>query len=196
MSKPTEKSLEQAHYILKYLRGTIEDGVTFSGSDLTFISYVDASYGSAESSKSRTGITFKLGKDNGSFHSVSAVQKCVTASSAEAEYVGLFEAGKYIVWLRQLMAELGHPQSKPTTLYTDNQSAMLMAKGRGQHRKTKHVDMRYHYTRELVMKHNAVTLEYCPSKDNLADVLTKAKSPEDFGLDKKKLMNIKLVNSV
>ena len=71
-----------------------------------------------------------------------------------------------------------------------------MAKGRGQHRKTKHVDMRYHYTRELVMKHNAVNLEYCPSKDNLADVLTKPKSPEDFGLEKK-LMNITpVVNSV
>ena len=63
-------------------------------------------HGSAEGSKSRMGITFKHGEDNGSFHSVSAAQKCVTASSAEAEYVGRFEAGKYIVWLRQLMAEL------------------------------------------------------------------------------------------
>jgi hypothetical protein len=94
------------------------------------------------------------------------------AGSTETEYVGMYEAATEIVFLRNLLCELGFPQKSATVLYEDNQSAIHMVNGRGSFQKSKHVNVKYHYTRDLIKK-GLIDVVYCPTKEMRADVLTK-----------------------
>ena len=50
--------------------------------------------------------------------------------------------------LRRLLASIGIPQTKPTTIFTDSQSAMGLAVSPEFHSRTKHVDVKFHFLRE------------------------------------------------
>ena len=76
--------------------------------------------------------------------------KLLALSSTEAEYLALFEASKTIMWLRQFLSELGYPPSTPTIIYEDNKSAINIIQNGNDKGRTKHMDIRYHYIRELV----------------------------------------------
>lgn len=90
----------------------------------------------------------------------------------EAEYVALSEAAHEVVWLRNLLKELNVEQVKPTVLFEDNKSCLDFV-ALDQHKKrTKHIDTRYHYTRELSSS-GVIELRYCPSEEMVADILTK-----------------------
>ena len=90
-------------------------------------------------------------------------------SSTEAEYIGMFEASKLIMWLRQLLCELGVIMTQPTILYEENKSAIHIALNGNDKGRTKHMDVRYHYIRELV-KEGAITVEYMPTLSMTADI--------------------------
>ena len=64
--------------------------------------------------------------------------------------MGQSDAGSEIVWLRGLLEDLGVTPNGPTTLYADNQGAIRLANNPENHRRTKHIAVRYHYTRELI----------------------------------------------
>ena len=65
------------------------------------------------------------------------------------------------------------PLAAPTILYSDNQSAIALARDNQYHSRTKHIDIRSHFIREAV-KNGILTLNYCPTDDMVADILTKA----------------------
>jgi hypothetical protein len=110
---------------------------------------------------------------DGAFYARSQKMKLLTpAGSTETEYVGMYEAATEIVFLRNLLCELGFPQKSATVLYEDNQSAIHMVNGRGSFQKSKHVNVKYHYTRDLIKK-GLIDVVYCPTKEMRADVLTK-----------------------
>ena len=54
------------------------------------------------------------------------------------------------MWLRQFLLELGYPPSKPTILYEDNKSAIHIVHNGNDKCRTKHIDIRYDYVRDLV----------------------------------------------
>ena len=54
------------------------------------------------------------------------------------------------VWLRNMLAELGLQKEGPITLFVDNQGAMRLANNPENHKRTKHINIRYHYIRELI----------------------------------------------
>jgi hypothetical protein len=87
----------------------------------------------------------------------------------------MYEAATEIVFLRNLLSELGFPQRDATVLYEDNQSAIHMVNGRGSFQKSKHVNVKYHYTRDLIKK-GLVNVVYCKTSDMRADILTKGLS--------------------
>ena len=93
-------------------------------------------------------------------------------SSTEAEYIALWEAGKEVSWLRNLHKELGLTQEKPTMLISDSTGAVSIAKNLLFHKRTKHIDSRFHWVREKVQAGRFVT-EFCPSQEQTADMLTK-----------------------
>jgi len=99
--------------------------------------------------------------------------KLVTLSSTESEYVALCLAVKEAVYLRGLLNSIGFKQHGPTVIYEDNQSTIKMVYNDLNHQTTKHIAPKYHYTKEQVQR-NIVKIEYIPTEEQLADLLTKA----------------------
>lgn len=187
-NSPTGLHRRMLKRIMKYLVGTAEVGLTYcSDSDWDLVGWADASFATRDGSKSQTGYCFALGQQNASFYARSQKQNLVTLSSTEAEYVALFHAATEVVYLRRLLKSMGFEQRDPTLIYQDNQSTILWANGQRQHQRTKHINVKYHYIQELV-QNEVVELEYLPTTDMVADVLTKSLLAERFQAPARKLM--------
>jgi hypothetical protein len=111
--------------------------------------------------------------DGGAISWSSRKQELVTLSTAEAEYVATMHTAKEALWLQRLIHELFPLLKQPMLLYCDNQSTLKLIHDDNYHARTKHIDMRYHFIRQ-VAQNGALVLMYCPSEDMTADALTKA----------------------
>jgi hypothetical protein len=94
-------------------------------------------------------------------------------STTEAEYVAATHAAKEAMWLKTLIGEVMGDSVGPMTLFSDNQSAIALSKDHQYHARTKHIDIRFHFVR-WVVEEGKINLKYCPTNDNVADILTKA----------------------
>lgn len=122
--------------------------------------------------KSYSGYCFKI---CGSVVSWESRKQCsVALSSTEAEYVAISEASREAVYLRNMLGELVENFSC-ITLYNDNQSAQKLCLNPALHKRSKHIDIKYHFIREMISK-NIVSVNYLASNDMPADILTKALS--------------------
>ena len=106
-------------------------------------------------------------------------QSVVALSTAEVEYIAACMAAREAVWLRKLLAGLSGQSLEPIVIHCDNQSCVKMSINPVQHNKTKHVEMKYHYVREMVQRH-AMQLRYIPTNEQIVDVLTKPLSQGKF----------------
>ena len=102
-------------------------------------------------------------------------QKVVALSSAEAEFRGIAKGIIEVLWIRKLLDELNFQQKEACNLYCDNKVAISISKNPVQHDRTKHVEI----DKEKLEK-KIISLPFIRSKDQLADILTKAVSPEAF----------------
>lgn len=168
--------------ILRYLKGTTNFGLSYTRSDNSgCVGFSDSDWaGDSNDRKSTSGYLFFIGSAPVSWRSKK--QSCVALSSAEAEYVALACAAQEAMWLRQLLSEISGG-AETILIYEDNQSAIQMAKNPQFHGRSKHIDIRYHFIRDVVNK-KCVTLEYCPTDQMIADMLTK-------GLGKDKFSNLR-----
>lgn len=161
-------------HVLRYLKATQHLGITiqrFADNPLTLYAYCDSDWGGNADRKSISGFFFIF---CGSIVSwMTKAQSTIALSSTEAEYIACTETGRQLIHLRRLLHELGCPQQGPTTIFTDNQSAKALSTNSNFHARTKHFDIRHHWIRELVSSQQA-TLEWCPTEDMIADMLTKA----------------------
>ena len=85
-------------------------------------------------------------------------------------------AAKEALWLRSLLSQLFDITLEPTTLFSDNQSAIALTKDHQYHARTKHIDIRFHFIRWIV-ENRSLRLVYCPmapTNEMVADTLTKA----------------------
>ena len=106
-------------------------------------------------------------------------QISVATSSCHAEIVAASEAAKEAKYYREFATELGFPQTQPTPLLVDNTAAINLSYNPEHHNRTKHIDRRHFYVRELVEDH-VLHVQYVNSADNLADFFTKALPPRQF----------------
>jgi hypothetical protein len=106
-------------------------------------------------------------------------QSIVALSSTEAEYIAYGEAVQEILWLRQLLQEIQQPSGGPTILRCDNQSAIALATHDKHHQRTKHINVRHHFLRQHVQE-GTIRMEWVPSQEQLADILTKPLGPTAF----------------
>lgn len=90
----------------------------------------------------------------------------------EAEYVSAVSLGQEVLWLRNLLEEIGYEQKSPSTLHIDNQSALSVAKNPEHHGRVKHLDLRFYWLRDEVARHR-LQVQYLPTDDMPADALTK-----------------------
>ena len=94
-------------------------------------------------------------------------------SSTEAEYVGLSFATQEAIWLLRLLHNFKWLKSFPTTIYEDNQGAIELSRNPKHHNRTKNIDISYRFIRERVAT-NEINVEYCPTSNMVADIMTKA----------------------
>ena len=99
-------------------------------------------------------------------------------STIEAEYIAPTEACKEAIWLACLVKDLGIAVEMPT-LHCDSQSAILLAKNPVFHAKTKPIEVKYHFIREM-LEDKLMKLVKVHNDDNPADLLTKSLPPEQF----------------
>jgi hypothetical protein len=192
VAKPAERHQEGAMRILRYLKGTRTHGVTYSGLERVrrLEAYVDSDYaGDSTDRKSTYGSVFML--LGGPLAWNSKKQQSVSTSTMEAEYVALCQGGKEAVWFRELFRELGQVQflgdSREVQMYSDNQGCIALAENPENHARSKHIDVQYHYTRQLI-EYRKVTLTYCPTERMLADILTKPLGLRAFSACAQKLV--------
>lgn len=177
--------------ILRYLAGTKNFGITYRNSKTSFganstYGFADAAYANTDDLKSTSGYVFL--SEGGAITWRSKKQTTIALSSTEAEYVALSEAGREACWLRNLYDELGYKQKIPTIIKGDNDGSIMMARNPQFHKRSKHIDTRWHWIRDLV-ENNVVRIESCRDPEQTADVLTKAlakpkhtKHVEEMGL--------------
>ena len=82
------------------------------------------------------------------------------------------DAAREVSWARNLLHELGFDQRGATTIFNDNMACVAMSNHDVNHSRAKHIDLRYYYVRELV-EEKKISVNFVPSKENIADFLTK-----------------------
>ncbi|CAH9060191.1 unnamed protein product [Cuscuta europaea] len=173
MQSPTRQHLGAARRILKYVAGTLEYGLWYcSVKDCKLRGYTDSDWaGCIDDRKSTSGSVFDIG--SGAITWSSKKQETVALSSSEAEYVAAGAAAKQALWIGKLLKDLGCKQSNELELWCDNKSAIAMARNPAYHSRTKHIDVQYHFIRQLVAE-GRIWLQYCGTEWQNADLFTKA----------------------
>jgi hypothetical protein len=169
LDKPTDIHCEMVRQIFRYLKQTTDYCLKYTPSGTKLTGYVDASYANCEDYSSISGYVTLLGSNILSWQS--GKQRLVALSSAESEYMALTPAIQEVLWLKDLLQELKLDQ-KDIKLYEDNQACIALAKNPQDHRRTRHIQVKYHFCRQHI-EDKQVELIYCPTKSQLADVFTK-----------------------
>lgn len=159
-----------AKRILRYLQLTKTYCLRYSNNNSDLQGFVDSDWASdAVDRKSYTGFCFVMSGSAVSWQS--RKQKTVSLSSTESEYTALSEASREAVYLRNLLHEITG-RFHTINLNCDNQSALKLASSHQSHNRSKHIDVRHHYIRDVV-KSNYVNIKYIPTEEMPADLLTK-----------------------
>lgn len=171
-TNPHVEHLAAAKQILRYLKTTLELKLKYQKTGQMVTGYVDADWGGDSTDrKSYSGHVFILG--GSTFAWESKKQKSVALSSTEAEYMALSQSATEAVYIRKVLNEMNmYLNKKSIAIYGDNLSAMNLVKNPVYHARSKHIDIRYHYVREIYDE-NLIELKYCPTEDMVADLLTK-----------------------
>ena len=179
-ASPTLNVELAANRLLSYAKKWPNASLLIKPSEMILHAHSDASYLSESSSRSRIGGFLFLGnQDNGSFvnaavEQFSTILSVVVSSAAEAEYAALYAVGKEAEPLRLTLQELGYPQP-PTRITCDNQCAVGIALDTVKQKRSKAIDVRFHWIRDRV-RQNHFLVEWKPGSTNLADFFTKAHS--------------------
>ena len=141
-----------------------------SDPDIGLMGYVDSNFaGNLDKRRSLTGYVFTFGKCAISWKST--LQPTVALSSTEAEYMAITEALKEAIWLKGFVGEILSIKSL-IIVYCDNQSAIHLTKNRMYRDKTKHIDIRYHFVRDVILE-GKIVVEKIGTESNPADMLIK-----------------------
>jgi hypothetical protein len=152
------------------LIGIVTHALCFGGSDIVLQGYVDSDMeGDKDRRRSTIGYVFTIGETIVSW--ILKLQKVVSLSTTEAEYVATTEASKEMIWLHRFMEELGKKQEN-SRLYYDSESSIHLANNLAFHSNIKHIQLRYHFIR-LVLEDGKLKLEKIHTSQNPRDMLTK-----------------------
>ena len=179
MHAPTVVHLCMVKRILRYLKKTIGRGIVMRRNGHTdIIGFSDSDWaGNTIDRRSTTGYCMFVGGNLVSWKSKK--QPVVARSSAEAEYRAMAAASCEMVWLKNLLTDLGFSPTSPMKLFCDNQAAMHIAANPVFHERTKHIEVDCHFIRQQVQS-KVIQTHYIRSSDQLADAFTKVLSSTVF----------------
>lgn len=182
VSRPTKGDWNELKRVVKYLKGTINLKLTLSRVEQNneiFFGYADADWAeNKDDRKSNSGYIFKV--FGGAVSWCCRKQSCVALSSTEAEFIALAEACQEAIWIIRLLSDLNEKFTGPFTMYEDNQSCLKMIESEKFSNRTKHIDTKYQFIKDCVLK-KIVNCKYCPTKDMVADILTKPLNSSRIG---------------
>lgn len=184
-ASPKESHVQAVKRILKYVSGTTGFGIWFS-KDITMnvVGFSDADWaGCVDDRKSTSGGCFLIGNNLVAWHSKK--QTSTSLSTAEAEYIAAGSCCTQLLWMKQMLSDYGIAQTT-MVVYCDNKSAIDISKNPVQHSRTKHIDIRHHFIRDLV-EEKIICLEHISTENQLADILTKPLDPTRFDSLRKSL---------
>eukprot|EP00804_Cyclotella_cryptica_P021147 CCRYP_001465-RA/>CCRYP_001465-RA protein AED:0.35 eAED:0.35 QI:0/0/0/1/0.5/0.33/3/0/629 len=183
-SAPTQDTMTQTLQLLDYLATQEEAVLTYHASDMVLAAHSDTSYLSEPQARSRTGGHFFLSSNadippnNGAILNIAHIIKHVMASATEAELAALFITAREAVYIRIILMELGHKQPD-TPLQTDNAMAEAVTNGKVQPKRTKAMDMRFHWLRNRECQEQ-FRIYWRPGHSNYADYWTKHHSAKHY----------------
>ncbi|XP_043862632.1 secreted RxLR effector protein 161-like [Drosophila santomea] len=147
---PHAEHMAGIKHILRYLSSTVDVKLHYQQCGQSFCGYVDPDWaGDRLDRKSYTGYIYLLAGGPVSWRSEK--QRSVALSSTEAEYMALSAAFKEAIVMRRLILEIGcGDDNTPIVVYGDNLSAQALTKNPVNHSRTKHIDISYHFVRDVV----------------------------------------------
>ncbi|XP_022023650.1 uncharacterized mitochondrial protein AtMg00810-like [Helianthus annuus] len=181
MHSLTTHHFQEVKRILRYVKGTISYGLHFSvPKHNTLVGFSDADWARfLETRRSTYGYSIFLGGNLVSW--CAKKQPTVSRSSFESEYRAMANTAAKIIWVTQLLKELGTLPSGPPTLLCYNQSALFLTQNPVAHKRIKHLELDVHFIRELVSSGKLIT-KFVPSKLQVADIFTKSLSRPQFDI--------------
>lgn len=169
-----EKHWTAVKRVLRYVTGSRDFEIKFDGKkEIVPIGFSDSDWaGDVKDRKSTGGYVFQM--CGGAVTWSSRKQTVVATSSCEGEYIALCAACKEASWLIRIVGSLlsSIGEVKSVKIFSDSQSAMKLSENNGINRRNKYIDITYHYVRDVVSK-GIVNLEYVPTTEMTADMLTK-----------------------
>ena len=165
---PNEFHLEMAKRVLAYIKGTVNYRLHYNRGSRNdqplLLGYVDSDFANSQDRKSITGYCFYYGTCLIGW--CSKKQTVVATSTTVAEYIALYEATTEAIALCMTLADLGLIQSSPTVIKEDNQTAIKLAEDAATHKRTKNIDVKYHYSKEQIEASN-IKIEYVSTTENM-----------------------------
>lgn len=173
VSQPTQTDMNEEKRIVKYLKGSTNLKLNLSNvlGEQELIIFSDTNWAEErENRKSNSGYFCSI--NGGAIAWCCRKQDIVYLSSTEAENVALSEACKETMWLKRLVKifDLNYPCGIKG--FTDSQSCIKMTKNDKFINRTKHIDTKFHFTKDLVSK-GEIKLQYVEAENNIADMFTK-----------------------
>ncbi|KAG9512183.1 hypothetical protein KCU93_g10402, partial [Aureobasidium melanogenum] len=180
-SNPNDSHMEAVDQIIAYIKATPNLGLCYSKDPHDELhAYSDADWaGCKDSARSTTGWVVMLSGAPISWSSKR--QKSVALSTCESEYVAGYKAAQELVWITGLLNELRVKDisTREVVLQMDNQAALKLSRNPEFHDRTKHINIKFHYLRELNSE-GLIKTQYVNTKNNLADLFTKPLPRDTF----------------
>ncbi|KAM2326634.1 hypothetical protein ACFX1X_025835 [Malus domestica] len=185
MHASRDQHLQAAKRVLCYLKGTISEGIWFKKGSLNLTAFSDADWARCTfDRRSTSGYCVFWGSNLISWSAKK--QPTVARSSTEAKYRSLAHTAAEITWICKIFRDINFSLSQVPTLWCDNISAISLASNPVFHARTKHIEIDYHYIRELVLA-KLLKVQFVCSQDQLVDIHTKSLSKSRFSYLKSKL---------
>jgi hypothetical protein len=193
--------------IFRYLNATIDDGLifwrpkpnpylpalplpivhksTYTTSNTSDVdsatqmhSAVDSDWaGDTKHRKSVSGLILRL--SGGTILYKTKYQDTIALSTTEAEFNAACEAGKSILYVRSILDEINLPQEQSTTLFIDNNGALMMGNAQQPTRRTRHIDLKKFALLDWI-QHDLLIMKRISTSDNSSDGLTKQTARQLF----------------
>jgi hypothetical protein len=174
MARPGPEHWMAVKHLFRYLCGTIDYRLTYApdaSAPKPFYAYSNADHGgNCNNGCSTPAYIVKIG--SGAVSWMSRLQPIIALSTTEAEFIAAASAGQEIIWMRQLLGELGFSIAGLSLLLLNNQSAIQVGKNPEHHGRMKHLNLHFFWLRDVIAA-GQIALRYVPTADMAADLLTK-----------------------
>lgn len=173
-NRPSQRLWQYITWIIRYLKQTVTQTITYTRRECMqdmYVAYCDASFACEAGSKSRYGFVYFVLGALVSWTSTHSTR--VLTSSTEAEANAVVHTAKENTWIREFVAELGILEFRgPTIIFQDNQGTILLMKGGGKHKRSKHFTIEFDALREHV-RNKEIDIRYIDTENMTADMFTK-----------------------